>query len=63
MESESIGYTLVTVRAQGGDAGETVTYTLAENGTHNAFVELDKEKGRYGNSFSGKGHFIMNSFL
>ncbi|RCN27154.1 cadherin domain protein, partial [Ancylostoma caninum] len=45
MESESIGYTLVTVQAQGGDAGETVTYSLAENGTHNSFVELDKEKG------------------
>ncbi|KIH55818.1 cadherin domain protein, partial [Ancylostoma duodenale] len=44
MESESLGYTLVTVQAQGGDAGETVTYTLTENGTHNSFVELDKEK-------------------
>ncbi|VDO60529.1 unnamed protein product [Heligmosomoides polygyrus] len=26
MESESVGYTLVTVRADGGDAGETVVY-------------------------------------
>ncbi|KAK6741188.1 hypothetical protein RB195_009193 [Necator americanus] len=45
MESESVGYTLVTLRAQGGDHGETVIYTLAENGTHNSFVELDKAKG------------------
>ncbi|KAK6019489.1 cadherin domain protein, partial [Ostertagia ostertagi] len=45
MESESVGYTLVTVRAEGGDAGETVSYRLAENGTHNDYVSLDKEKG------------------
>ncbi|KAK5983570.1 hypothetical protein GCK32_004417 [Trichostrongylus colubriformis] len=45
MESESVGYTLVTVRAEGGDAGETVTYSLVENGTHNDYVTLDKEKG------------------
>ncbi|PIO66575.1 cadherin domain protein [Teladorsagia circumcincta] len=45
MESESVGYTLVTVRAEGGDAGEKVSYRLAENGTHNDYVSLDKEKG------------------
>ncbi|VDL72367.1 unnamed protein product, partial [Nippostrongylus brasiliensis] len=45
MESESIGYTLVTVRARGGDAGETVNYSLVENGTYNDYVTLDKEKG------------------
>ncbi|PIO70015.1 cadherin domain protein, partial [Teladorsagia circumcincta] len=44
MESESVGYTLVTVRAEGGDAGETVSYRLADNGTHNDYVSLDKEK-------------------
>ncbi|KAK6055934.1 cadherin domain protein [Cooperia oncophora] len=45
MESESVGYTLVTVRAEGGDAGETVTYKLLENGTHNDYVTLDEAKG------------------
>ncbi|KAK5976301.1 hypothetical protein GCK32_015948, partial [Trichostrongylus colubriformis] len=51
MESESVGYTLVTVRAEGGDAGETVTYSLVENGTHNDYVTLDKEKGHHLCSF------------
>uniref|UniRef100_A0A7I4YD34 Cadherin domain protein n=1 Tax=Haemonchus contortus TaxID=6289 RepID=A0A7I4YD34_HAECO len=45
MESESVGYTLATVHAEGGDAGETVRYKLAENGTHNGYVTLDEEKG------------------
>ncbi|VDO27944.1 unnamed protein product [Haemonchus placei] len=45
MESESIGYTLATVHAEGGDAGETVRYKLAENGTHNGYVTLDEQKG------------------
>ncbi|VDM52768.1 unnamed protein product [Angiostrongylus costaricensis] len=45
MESESVGYTLMTLRAIGGDDGETVSYMLRENGSHNAYVELDKRNG------------------
>uniref|UniRef100_A0A0K0DCV7 Cadherin domain protein n=1 Tax=Angiostrongylus cantonensis TaxID=6313 RepID=A0A0K0DCV7_ANGCA len=45
MESESVGYTLITLRAIGGDDGETVNYMLRENGSHNAYVELDKGSG------------------
>ncbi|KJH45106.1 cadherin domain protein [Dictyocaulus viviparus] len=45
MESESVGYTLLTLQAVGGDFGETISYTLAENGTHNVYVELNRESG------------------
>ncbi|KAJ1372475.1 hypothetical protein KIN20_034644 [Parelaphostrongylus tenuis] len=45
MESESVGYTLLTLRAIGGDADESVSYMLSENGSHNAYIELNKENG------------------
>lgn len=42
MESETIGYKLLTVKALGGDEGETVSYSL-EKGT--PYVRLDSKTG------------------
>nr|ACI49172.1 hypothetical protein Csp3_JD01.004 [Caenorhabditis angaria] len=44
MESESIGYELVKVRADGGDSGESVTYSLKPS-KMNKMVKLDPNSG------------------
>ncbi|CAI4228047.1 unnamed protein product [Auanema sp. JU1783] len=45
LESQVLESALVTVKAGGGDANETVTYTL-EPGDHNEFVRLDSKSGK-----------------
>lgn len=44
MESESIGYELARLRAFGGDANETIEYSLKAS-DHNKFVNLDSLTG------------------
>ena len=44
MESESIGYSLLTAKAVGGDEGEKIVYRLKE-GKQNKRVKLDEKTG------------------
>ncbi|GMT19019.1 hypothetical protein PFISCL1PPCAC_10316 [Pristionchus fissidentatus] len=45
MESESVGYEILTVSAIGGDEGETIRYELVEGHAHNAFVQIGEKSG------------------
>lgn len=46
MESESVGYEMLTVKAIGGDEGETVKYELVEGHAHNEYVEIGETNGK-----------------
>ncbi|GMR42111.1 hypothetical protein PMAYCL1PPCAC_12306, partial [Pristionchus mayeri] len=45
MESESVGYEMLTVKAVGGDEGESVKYALVEGHAHNEYVEIGESNG------------------